>query len=138
MVSMKFTLADYETKEGMYLDEEGACHESSELLIQCGLLGFCACGSPGENLEYVLGGLELINEIQDRDAPADLSERRKFYEEINARSLAHHGNLNAERFFYYVADSEGWTEHGSVVPGWLTDYGLHLLALLREWNASES
>lgn len=117
---------------GEYYEHDGCEHDDPTNLIQCGLLNFCGCGSPEENLKYILTGLELINE----KPPASGPEWREWYADTTKRRLEHFGNQQAEYFFYYWCDERGYTEHGSSVPGWLDKDGLELLALLREWKAA--
>lgn len=126
-------LSDYKVEDGLYQlpGDEGGYPDVTELL-QSGMLKFCACGRPEENLTYILGGLELIAE----ERPDDIDHSMWFvgHEE---RARKHFGNQEAEYFFYYWADSEGYIEHGGGVPGWLTHEGENLLALLREWQGRD-
>ena len=112
-----------------FMDNQDCYYETLEDLIQMGILGFCGCGSPEQNLEYVLGGLTLLDEkteLYDSDKPD--------WNAYHAKSLEHFGNEQAEYFFWYWLDTKGFTEHGGGVPGWLTEEGEKLLELLKEWK----
>ena len=126
------TLEPFASKDGEYV-YEGCNYQSAEELIQCGMLGFCGCGIPDENLRYVLGGLELINETPQggRDFSAWLADNKR-------RALDHFGGERARYFFYYWADKEELAEHGGSVPGWLTEKGERLLYALRAWDRLDS
>ena len=122
-------LADY-AKDGGYEDSDGCWHEDVESFLQSGILGFCGCGMPEDNLLYVLRGLELIDEKRP-----DVGGNA-WYVGHRARLTEHFKTSGAEYFFFYWCDKQGFTEHGGSVPGWLTPDGDTLLALLREWQAS--
>jgi hypothetical protein len=86
--------------------------------LQSTVFGFCGCGMPERNLRYILSGLEhvfglSILEKEDKAFPG--GEENKY-------------------FFFYWADKEGLTEHGSSVPGWLTERGKTVLTVLRALN----
>jgi len=92
-----------------YYEEDGCWHETAEDFIQCGVLGFCRCGTPSDNLNYVKELLDMVDKKAYPDkTPIDLY------------------------FAYYVLTEKGLIEHGSSVPGWLTDKGEELLSDLRE------
>jgi hypothetical protein len=126
---MRKTLAEYKTDFG-YEDEKCAYYEDAFGLLQCGILGFCGCGAGEENLLYVLRGLELI----DEKGPASHEEWRIWWDGHNARVKEHFKTSEAQYFFFYWCDKEDFTEHGGSVPGWLTDKGHNVLAMLREWR----
>lgn len=44
----------------------------------------------------------------------------------------HFGNEASAQFFFYWADRAGLTEHGTAIPGWLTEKGETVLAELEE------
>jgi len=124
------TLADYQKPDGGYRFG-GGHYDTATDLIQTGMLKFCACGAPEQNLLYVLGGLELI----DEDRPdGTLAEFHKWCKKWEKRRQVHFGSEAAADFFFYWADSQELTEHGSSVPGWLTNKGKELMTLLREWK----
>lgn len=125
-------LDKYKTADGRYL-YEGCSYEDILDLLQVGILGFCACGNPDDNLVYVLGALELISEDRPNFG-ASMDEWSKWSAAHKARELSHFGSEEAASFFYYWADKEGLTEHGGSIPGWLDESGVELLANLREWR----
>ena len=102
------TRPDFVGVDGGYL-YEGGHHETAESLIQVGILGMCACGDPEMNLKYVLEGMSNLGKPSDARSPA-------------------------QWFFLYWLDTEGFTEHGTSLPGWLTESGKCLLSLLKEWD----
>lgn len=114
-----------------YFVWEGCHYETLADIVGSGMLGFCGCGAPEENLRYVLGGLALMNEERPGWPSNSMPEFHKWYERHKARCLAHFGSERAEYFFYYWCDEKKFSEHGGSVPGWLTDSGLQLLADLR-------
>lgn len=118
--------------DGGFTDTRGMYCDRLEDLLQNGIFGFCMCGCPEENLEYIRAGLDHIEKL--RNAPRPWS--RDWYEEHRKESVDLFGNSEAEYFFYYWADKEEYTEHGSSVPGWLTDKGMALLNLLNAHTKS--
>jgi len=115
-------------KDGGYYSEDGCFYESSEDFIQCEILGFCGCGNPECNLEFIMNGLKYINDPQPED-------RSKFDEWIED-GMKLFGSEGAKYFFFYWADKEGLAEHGGSVPGWLTEKGAQLLSDLKEIHNS--
>lgn len=115
-------------KDNGFEDADGCWHDDADSLLQTGILKFCACGCPEDNLDYILGGLELIAEkVPEGDRAAFVA----WWEQHQTRVRTHFGSDGAAYFFYYWADKEGFTEHGGSVPGWLTDKGTDLLLMLR-------
>lgn len=121
---MKF--ADFK-KEGGFEDAEGCWHDDADSLLQTGIFKFCGCGRPEDNLDYILGGLELIAE----KPPQGYDAFSAWFDKHQERVRAHFGSMKAAYFFYYWADKEDLTEHGGSVPGWLTDKGHDLMLMLR-------
>lgn len=90
--------------------QEGDTKESAFVDYVTGhALGFCGCGNPTNVLRYVHRML------------SDLKARRK-RSEISGTP--------EQDFFWYWADNEKITEHGSCIPGWLTNKGEQLLAII--------
>lgn len=110
----------------------GAPYDDAESLIQCGILGFCGCGSPKENLAYIFLGLEIIHSLSEYD-PSVSGDFTKWFSIHKSITESHFKRSESEYFFYYWCNKEGLTEHGGSVPGWLTDKGKELLGLLRSW-----
>lgn len=124
-------LDDFKQADGGFKFNDIDC-ENAEDLLHVGLLGFCGCGQSQENLLYILGGLELIND----NCPVRVNDDNfeKWHKEKDIRVVAHFGNINAAYFFYYWTDKKDLTEHGGSVPGWLTDKGKEMLGLFVEWR----
>lgn len=100
--------------------------ETNEL--QCDMFGFCACGRPEENLRYILGGLEILNDQFEDNGDG------KWYERHRGRVDEYFASAQAEYFFWYWCAKEELTEHGCGVPGWLTARGKAALDRLRRWK----
>ena len=115
-----------------YTGPDGCFYEDVTGLVQCGILDSCMCGRPEQNIQYVLGGFELIAEKRPNGGREDWDA---WYQDYVKRCVAHFGNDAAEYFFWYWTDSAGYTEHGGSVPGWLTGEGEKLIGLLREWKS---
>jgi hypothetical protein len=122
---------NYMNGDGNLIGRDQCVYEVDNIVdfVQCGLLDYCLCGNPEDNLAYVLGGLELIHS----SCPEGVNFK-VWFSEHQKKVLAHFGTHDSAMFFYYWADKEGWTEHGGSVPGWLTEDGLDLLLGLREWH----
>lgn len=108
---------------------DGAWHEDAESLIQCGMLDFCGCGDPQGNLRYIQAGLQHIK---------DYLAEGKNLAEWDKDGLIIFGSESARYFFFYWADKEELSEHGSRIPGRLTDKGHQLLADLNELFKEET
>jgi hypothetical protein len=100
-------ISDVLTTDGeWYVDKNGVYHESVEDYIGT-LLQFCSCGDPRGALLYVY---DTLKEIHNRTYTYNMSE--------------------ATYFTYYMLTHIGILDHGTSVPGWLTDKGKVVLALL--------
>jgi len=119
-------LEDFEQPDGWY-KYEGCDYETSEDLLQTGILGFCGCGCAEENLKHVRGGLECILALQEK-----VWTKKLTWDEWNKQALAHFGSEGGKYFFFYWAAEKDFTEHGGAVPGWLSEKGKDVLAMLRE------
>ena len=131
---MHYTLK-YSINTGLWkLNDEEYCDET--LALQIGIFDCCACGMPEENLEYILGALELIADRgPESNKPFDkYSEWSLWWIQHKKDTIAHHGSEKAAYFFYYWADNQKLTEHGGSVPGRLTAKGEEVLKLLKEWK----
>lgn len=110
---------------------EGCSYEDAEALIQTGLMGFCGCGRPDDNLRYVRDGLRHIK-CEGRPESSQCGAWAAWWKQHQVDELELFGNQQSAYFFYYWADANGLTEHGGSVPGWLADKGHKVLALLEE------
>lgn len=124
----------YKTADGYSWEYDGLTYDDHESLIQCGILGFCGCGMPSENLAYVRDGLAYIAE--DRK-PAD-TVWDAWFAARKIRAVEVFGSEAAKHFFYYWADKEGLTEHGySHFSCWLSEKGKELLEDLQAVDLEE-
>lgn len=113
---------------GTYLYNEIE-YDTSVDLIQCGILEFCGCGSPENNLDYIRRGLELINKRHKApyDSPIWIW---KHYKDLRQQV---HGSESAALFFDYWTAQLNLTEHGgSIIGCWLSSAGFELLEDLTE------
>jgi hypothetical protein len=132
----------FKKEDGFYYDTTGACYGSTEEnprrraieFIQCGVLGFCACGDPEDNLMFIRDILMLVDERPEERVEAetmDVSDDKnwaKWYEGWNSRFIELCGNDQSQYFIFYVLDELEFTEHGTGIGGsWLTTKGRELL-----------
>lgn len=79
-------------------------------IIQNGILDFCTCGEPKENLIFIKNILHKI-----------------FYKKLNSLNIK-----QCDLFVLYYLDEKGFTEHGSsIYYSWLNENGENLLNLLK-------
>ncbi len=114
-------------KEDGYYNDDGVFYESAEDFYQVEIFGFCGCGLPDENLEYIHDGLTHINDERPEGAKHD-----EWYKKWVEEGDVIFGNEFSRYFFFYWCDKQELTEHGGSVPGWLTDKGKRILFDLRE------
>ena len=107
--------------DGVYIDSEGVGHESVADFL-CNTLKFCGCGSPEKVLVYVCDSMQLIDDLEKRVWTE--TETTKSWA---ARCDAHFHGVGAMDFMWYYLATMNLTEHGSAVPGWLTDKGKEML-----------
>lgn len=90
-------------------------------------LGFCNCGCPETTQDWIMKGLEIINERHGGGPGWD-----EWYAQHKEKVKEHFGNDGAYYFFQYWLDKEGFTEHGgNVGNAWLDASGELLLTKLR-------
>lgn len=118
-------------------EKDGVDYGDLEELVGTGFLKLCGCGNSGIAMQYVLDGLELIDETSP-DPSSNQEAWSVWWKAHEARVMAHFKSDGARYFFWYWADNEGLTEHGGSVPGWLSDKGRELLTALREWKSALS
>ena len=73
-------------------------------------LGFCNCGTPDDNIQYIRDGLRLIGSRHPDGADWDT-----WYAAHIKAETELHGTDGAIWFFKYWADKQGYTDHGSSV-----------------------
>jgi len=115
-----------------YNDEE---YEDKTDLIHIGMLGFCGCGSPENNVELVRDGLLAIDDnMSNKITWEEFKERlREIFGADPDKGPDKHWML-----FSYWCDKEGLTEHGSGLScgGWLSDKGREVLLCAEDAVAS--
>ena len=111
-------------ESGTYIDDTGCHYENAEDFYQTSVFGFCGCGRPEDNLQFILDGLKHI-----------LSSDREDYDTWLQDGLRIFGNEESRQFFFYWADKQGLTEHGGAIPGWLTEEGEAVMSDLMEITA---
>lgn len=111
-------------RNGEYIDEDNV-HFGNETIsfLQSKFLGFCNCGIPDHSVEYVVKGLEEVNKI---------SKAGDKWKEAVEKAEEVLGGEERMYFMWYFLDSKGLTNHGSSVPGWITDRGEQFLELYNE------
>ena len=121
----------YKKDNGWYEDPTGCNWEDAESFLQGYVLDFCGCGIPSENLKYIASVLQHIHNLKEQ-----VYTKRISYEQWKQAGK----ELGTEQqlyFAYYFLDSKELTEHGSSVPGWLTDKGLEFLNDVNELYKSK-
>lgn len=108
-----------------YEDDEGCYHEDIESLLSSGILGFCGCGSPESNLEFIYTLLTLKEQkFKDEITYEEYNNKIKEYLQNNIDNIT--------LFFLYFLDHKKITEHGSSVYGqWVKDE--NFFNALKEW-----
>lgn len=114
-------------KEDGYYDEDDVFYGDAKEFYQTKIFGFCGCGLPEENLEYIHDGLTHIGAERPEHDGWDV-----WYKKWIEEGAVIFGNESSRYFFFYWCDTQELTEHGGSVPGWLTEKGKQVLADLRE------
>jgi hypothetical protein len=115
--------------DGTALHEDADDPRAIRLSLMCSALEWCGCGDPESALTYLRDVMRTLKP-DSLDMPPRERDAR-YRERCAARNALMQGNPSAD-FTYYWLDNQGLTEHGSVVPGWLTEAGENLLADLEE------
>ncbi len=116
---------------GSLVGPDGCYWDSKEDYLQCHVWMFCGCGSPEDNLIYVRDALLVLewwNQKRSGITDGFDIDWGVWQEKLNVVF----GNKLSEAFMWYWLDEKGYTEHGSSIPGWLTDKGKEMLAVLIE------
>lgn len=115
-------------------DVDGCSYTYPFDVLQVHEFGFCGCGLIGGALPYVRKGLRYISNRMQGSAADGLCPLAAFWvESENGDAVKQRRALGDEPsayFFFWWADEKGYTDHGSCLPGWLTDKGKALLELL--------
>jgi len=117
-------------------DDEGCYYTLYEDYLTTGVCEFCGCGCPDEALKYVAEALKLVAWRKDYVWAKDISKKEmdKRFHEWQTACKNVFGSTGAEYFMWYWLDNQGLTQHGSSVPGWLTDKGEKLLVNINLLN----
>lgn len=109
----------YKQPDEGYLDPDGCWHEDAEDVIRIGILKQCGCGNGWASMTYIRDILRLI---RGRDGSDEGYKRCDdfFHSEGEKYTM------------YYLLDDLGLTDHGTSVPGWLSEKGVEVLEDLEE------
>jgi len=123
--------------DGSDWKDTGGCSYAEPFdMLQVKEFGFCGCGLVGGALPYARKGLRYIADrnLDNGDIATwiehDLAFWAEWCKKDTAAQTAALGSEESAYFFFWWADDKGYTEHGSCLPGWLTDRGKALLELL--------
>ena len=105
-------------EDGSIIDSDGFYHPDKLSYLE-DMLGFCGCGYPVSALQFVSKLLELID---------GRFENHKFQDDIDTLSG---NNIGLEYLLFYFLEDKELTEHGTSIPGWLTEYGKEFLQELK-------
>lgn len=120
-------LSDYKKRDNGFCDYEkdGISYQDAEGVLLSGFFDFCMCGCPSETLELLYHVLKNIDSGFEH-----WDERKKRDDELMF-------NDGIRYLVWNVLDREDMIEHGSSLPGWLTQKGRDYLSLLEEWVESQ-
>jgi len=115
----------FKSEDG-YVDENGCHFDDAIAFIQSGIFGHCGCGCPESSLSYLRDIMQILHNRAEKD-----------------RTQEHWNEWTDKIFSFFKSEGEMYTvlyllnrvdieEHGSAVPGWLTEKGECLLKDLNE------
>ena len=109
-----------------YEDEDGAHYDDLSSFLQCHILGFCGCGMPESNLEFIYHLLLLKQKWSDREL------NYHSYNEELTKYLTN--NIEHIKWFLdYWLDKKNITTHGGNVSGsWVDDR--NFFDALKQWK----
>lgn len=127
---------DPDDDEFAYTDADGMSWSGLEEVLAIKVFGFCMCGAPDLALRLMRDALRLA----DMQSPSDYDAHRAWYHAIYrpACEAVFGDKPGVEEVVWYLLNDKGLLEHGSSVPGWLTDKGRELLADLETLFAEEA
>lgn len=105
----------YKQPDGSYIDEDG-CHYETATELLANMLNFCGCGYVEDAIEYVYRSLCLVWKLQHE---VGITEMPNWCTEVEG----YYGSKGAEYFMWYYLHNLKLTQHGTCVPGWLTEKG---------------
>lgn len=124
-IKLKDESGRYEEPADPETGERGLSWESP-LDYYASKLGACGCGSPEIHVRYVRDALRAVAnapDFTDRVYESYAKWLGKLNEWRSDMAEVFRNDNRAEQFMWYWLDRNGYTEHGSCVPGWLTDSG---------------
>lgn len=126
----------YKTEESEYQYKYNDVHyrDAKDLMCSC-FLNFCGCGLPESAMDLVMNCLKLIDDHHTAMTRDEWKEHYKTWCAEVEKVLPGDG---LQYFMWYWLDAMGLTEHGSSVPGWLTEKGKWVLSDLQEIKAQRT
>jgi len=117
--------------------DTGLHFKTLEDLLQIGILEYCACGNPQENLKLIHGMLVMKEEREKLSESLSNPEMFKNYREYmkNVKKYVADNWEQFFNFFWYVMDEKEIMSHGSSIPGWIEDD--NFFEALKEWHKKE-
>jgi|ERR1051325_1295910 hypothetical protein len=118
-----------------FVDLNGCWHEEA-LFFLLEDMNWCCCGQPELAASLLFDALSLAKWRFDVSATLrskeDFEAANERYEQYRKRELELMSNDSIAYFVWYTIDAAGLMEHGSSIPGWLTEKGKEMLEALRE------
>ena len=117
-----------------YTDREGIYWDDLESYLNINYLKGCGCGRPQDNLKFIYDLLVIYKNFHESP---HLDFKKKWEEYRNA--LQSHITDNwkqVAQFILYILDDLKIMEHGSSVPGWISDQ-TDFFALLERYMQEE-
>lgn len=126
MGERKLWIDQYRQDDGYYADEDDVHHgDTPEDCIRSMILNWCGCGCPKDALNYVKKVLKGISMIY-KDENYGFRGFEKEFPDSGARYT-----------ILYVLDERGLTDHGTSVPGFLTEKGKEILKDLEQLSLED-
>jgi hypothetical protein len=120
-------------EHGGYTAENECWYQDAHSFMTIEILKFCGCGDQTAALTYVRDVLKHIDSRNKPHRPASWytpENRTAWEQEQLARAQKDrnfYASVGAEYFVYYMLDHLQLIDHGSMVPGWLSDKGREVL-----------
>lgn len=128
-------LDHYDTFDvGGYEDEKGHHYDTLGELLQEGILGFCGCGNPEQNLLLIHQLLTKHEDGQKKRSGLPYQEGHVLFcmQEEELKKFAQDNWEGLLRFFWYVMAEKNITNHGGSIPGWVEDR--NFMDALEKWK----
>lgn len=114
------------TPDGEYQNRDGVVVGADVWDVIHDVFGWCGCGCPDPARQIVF---DVFRCVYDKEDPRWVDEIPGFPRRAPAPEYAW-PSVAVEYFFWYWADARDLMEHGTAVPGWLTEKGRTVLELL--------